>query len=475
MFGNGQLQNKYEHRQELGNKQMSKHLTEAPWISLDPKNLMSNQGPALVARQAEKLGPVLRWVMPIGKLAGQQVVFLVGPEANRFVLHTHREYFSHEQGWTPVIGQLMGKGLLNMDAPEHTWHRKLWNSAFANAYMERYLPLMQRVIAEHTAHWIEQGEIDLYREAREITFHVAAAALAGIERGSRVEQLQKLFYTLIAEGVNTPQSYDERLTRALQARDELTAMLLQLITERRRMPLDEQSRDVVGLILQAHDEQGEGLSDEQVLGHLNILFVAGHETTTILGTYVLYLLATMPELRHHVEAELAALLGNEGGQITVAATREMKILDNVIKETGRLHPPVFTVPRCVVRDVEFAGYILPAGTPVRLALAASHHLSGVFADPGMFDPERFAPPREEDKRTPYALVTFGGGPRLCIGIHFATIEVKALAVHVLRSYHVEPITDQSPAQFGLTATVIPNGIPIRVAARSRSTTIHSDV
>ena len=318
---------------------MSTSLCEAPWVLFDTRELISNQGPALLAQQAQACGPVLRWTIPIGKLAGREAVFLVGPEANRFVMHTHREYFSHEQGWTPVIGHLMGKGLLNMDPPEHTQHRKLWNPAFAHAYMERYVPLVQQVIAERTARWSEQGESDLYREAREITFHVAAAALAGLGRGPRVEQLQRLFYTLIAEGANPdPQSYDERLPKALQARDELTRILLELIAERRKVPADTASGDVLGLIVHARDEEGRRLDDEQILGHLNILLVAGHETTTVLSAFVLSSLATMAEQRQRVEAELDALLGDTPGPISVAATRGMKLLDNFIKEAGRLHP-----------------------------------------------------------------------------------------------------------------------------------------
>ncbi|HMA38038.1 MAG TPA: cytochrome P450, partial [Chloroflexia bacterium] len=139
---------------------------------------------------------------------------------------------------------------------------------------------------------------------------------------------------------------------------------------------------------------------------------------------------------------------------------------NFIRETGRLHPPVFCVPRGVVEDVEFAGYILPAGTQVRLALAAGQRLPTVFADPDRFDPDRFAPPREEDKRTPYSLVTFGGGPRVCIGINFANIEVKVLAAHVLRHYHLEPVSAQPPVQGGVLATFLVDGLPMRVTPRA---------
>jgi cytochrome P450 len=436
--------------------------------------MWSSQGPALLARQSIEHGPVLRWCIPYGQGAEEEKALLVGPAANRFVLHTHRTAFSQERGWTPAVGHLIGKGLLNMDPPEHTWHRKLWNPAFTQAYMERYLPLMQRVIAEHLARWGEQGEIDLYHEARTITFHVAAAALAGIERGPEVERLQQLFYALIAEGASTLQSIDDRLPQALKVRDALNALLLDLIAERRRMPAKARPNDVLGLILEARDEGGHSLSDEQMVGHLTILLVAGHETTTVLTAYTLYRLATLPGWQRRVEAELDALLPDPDELLSVTATRELKTLDTFIKETGRLHSPVRSVPRQVLQEVEFAGYTLPAGTQVRLALAACHRLPSVFAEPETFDPDRFAPPREEDKCTPYGLVTFGGGPRLCIGIHFATIEVKAIVAQVLRAYRLEPLGDQPPKHYGLLATFLPNGMPMRVRAHNHATAVAGD-
>ena len=81
---------------------------------------------------------------------------MVGPEANRFVLLSGREHFSHDLGWTPVIGETFGHGLLNMDPPEHTRHRALMNPAFTATFMAAYLPMMQRVIADRTAAWARQ-------------------------------------------------------------------------------------------------------------------------------------------------------------------------------------------------------------------------------------------------------------------------------------------------------------------------------
>ena len=91
-----------------------------------------------------------------------------------------------------------------------------------------------------------------------------------------------------------------------------------------------------------------------------------------------------------------------------------------------------------------------------------HRLPHVFENPDRFDPDRLAPPREEDKRTPYSLVTFGGGPRVCIGQHFAHVETKALLAHVLRNYRLEPAGDQRPAHAGFFNAFIPGGVRVRV-------------
>jgi cytochrome P450 len=96
---------------------------------------MSGALPTLFARMAIEHGLILRHRAEGGPQAGAEFVFMVGPEANRFVLQTHREHFSHALGWTPLIGESLGRGLLNMDDPEHARHRKMWNPAFASASM----------------------------------------------------------------------------------------------------------------------------------------------------------------------------------------------------------------------------------------------------------------------------------------------------------------------------------------------------
>ncbi|HEY1291804.1 MAG TPA: cytochrome P450 [Chloroflexota bacterium] len=431
----------------------------------------SNQLSPYIARIAEERGPIFEFTPRGGPHTDQSVIYMVGPEANRFVFLTGRDHFSHDQGWTPVVGETLGHGLLNMDPPEHTVHRALMNPAFTSAFMAGYLPLMQRVIADRTTEWIKQDTIDLMVEAREITFDVAAAALVGLRSGPEVDWLRERFYVLLRGGdtrMNPDEDLDlnahwERMIqRQIEARDDLQKKLLELI-ETRRSATSVEQEDVLGMLVRAHDDAGHRLSDEQLLAHVNILLVAGHETTTTLGAWVLYVLAGQPEYAARIEAELTSVLGD--APITSGALHRLPFLSAVIRETGRLHSPVLLLPRGVLSDFEFAGRRVTAGTPVFLAIAAGHRIPSIWDDPERFDPDRFLSPREEDRRTPYALATFGGGPRICLGINFAQLEVMALIAHVQRHYRLSHVSEEPIREFGGLLPALPDGIPVRAAAR----------
>jgi cytochrome P450 len=184
--------------------------------------------PAFLARMAGALGPIFALDFPHGRS-----VYMVGPEANRFVLGSHRDHFSHNLGWTPIIGDLFGHGLLNMDGEEHSRHRKMMNPAFTVAYMARYLPIMNRVIAERTADWPDRDWVDLYDESRKVTFDVAAEALVGFRTGADVDRLRDWFYTLLYSDFNpASESEGQFMERIYGIRAQVTEALLPLIAAR---------------------------------------------------------------------------------------------------------------------------------------------------------------------------------------------------------------------------------------------------
>jgi cytochrome P450 len=356
-----------------------------------------------------------------------------------------------------------------MDPPEHTVHRALMNPAFTSAFMAGYLPLMQGIIAERSAEWLNHATVDLMLEAREITFDVAAAALVGLRGGPEVDWLRERFYVLLRGGdprmnpeLSPTERWDLMVQRQLEARGDLQTKLLELIDARRAHPAAEHD-DVLGMLVRAHDEAGHSLSDEQLLAHVNILLVAGHETTTTLGAWALYVLAEQPDYVTRIVAELGSVVGD--GPLTSESLHSLPVLSAVIREVGRLHSPVLLLPRGVVSDFEFGGRSVKAGTPVFLAIAAGHRMPSVWDDPERFDPDRFLPPREEDRRTAYGLATFGGGPRICLGINFAQVEVMALLAHVLRRYRLSRASSAPVREFGGLLPALPDGLPVRVSAR----------
>lgn len=448
---------------------MTKGYDDIPTIR-PPENLtQSGHVGSFLAQTAIERGPLFRRKFRVGTPDEIEFLYMVGPEANRFVMHTHREHFSHDRGWTPIVGEWMGHGLLNMDPPEWTLHRRMMNPAFTSAYLAAYLPLMHAVIRRRTRDWAERGEIDLYRESREITFDVAATALAGFQTGAEVNQLRSLFYTLVVGPDLTVESWEQFLERRPRVIAELDSLLLPMIAERRRRLRGERdsspTRDVLGMIVDARDDDGKPLEDEQILAHVKILLVAGHETTTTLSTWTLFLLARHPEYLERVLAEVRSVAGDAAGPLAYEEIRALKVLDDVVREAGRLYPPVVAVPRGVVKDFEFADYHVPAGAQVRLSLAGCHRLPRIFPNPDAFDPERFDPPREEDKRNPYALVTFGGGPRVCIGMGFAQEEIKALVTQVLHRYRIEIVDPSEVVHADWLVAYLPKGCRARVAVR----------
>jgi cytochrome P450 len=318
---------------------------------------------------------------------------------------------------------------------------------------------MNRIIRERIGAWGERGEVDVYDEARKITFDVAAQALTGLSAGPETDRFREVFTQMLMLGmvVNSQQEFDTRMT-ALRA--ELDGLIRPKIAERRRRPTD----DILGLLVTAKDAAGEPLSDEQIIAHANILLVAGHETSTSLASWLLYQLTQQPEVTRRVLDEQLALVGPTA-EPTLDEIKRMKYLDLVLLEAERVYPPVSNGPRGVVEAFDFAGYHVPAGTHVFYSIAASHLLPESFAQPDVFDPERFAAPREEHKRTPYALVGFGGGPRVCIGVNFAKVEIKALVSQALRRYTLEAVPDQQLVQFYRVTAVPLYGIRLRVRER----------
>jgi cytochrome P450 len=306
-----------------------------------------------------------------------------------------------------------------------------------------YHDLLVRIIARRLDGWIARGVVDLYEECKVITFDAVAEAVLGICVGAD----RALWRAVYLHGAH-------------HRREELEARYRQVIAQRRLQPADD---DVLGLLARATDNAGQPFSDAQIIAHADTLLVAGYETSASLATWAIYLLAEHPAYHERICAAIESGKG-DAGQADRAGLHS-PLIEYLLNEAERLYPPIPIGARGLLEDVEFAGYALPAGTKVFYSAAATHLLPAIWQEPERFDPDRFAPPREEHRKVPYALVGFGGGPRVCIGFSFARYELAMLLATIAMRFRLTTVPGQTIVQrYGVTSRPR-HGIRVQVQPR----------
>ena len=232
------------------------------------------------------------------------------------------------------------------------------------------------------------------------------------------------------------------------------------IAERKQRGNLQESQDFLGLLLAAVDEDGNRLSEDEVIDQALMVLFAGHENPAMLISWLMFELDAHPEWLARLRAEQDQVVG--AGPLTLSHLKEFTQMSYALKEVERLYPPVQNMSRGVVKDIEYAGYLIPAGWYVDVSPLVTHRLPEIYADPDRFDPDRFAPPREEDKKHPFALVGFGSGPHGCLGFQFALMEMKIILSKLLRNYDwkvtpepsaIAPVRQPSKFQESLEAQV----------------------
>ncbi len=238
-----------------------------------------------------------------------------------------------------------------------------------------------------------------------------------------------------------PPSYKLPLARNRRTRKAIGTLgrhIQHFIDERRADPGE--GNDFLSILLKARDENGQPMSDEQLMAECLTLFGAGHETTASGLTWSWYLLSQHPEIYRRVQQEVDTVL--QGRTPTFADLARLPYCLQVFKETLRLYPPAYMTGRRALRDIEIDGYRIAKGQVVLLAPYTMHRRAEYFPEPEKFEPERFTPERE--KQLPrHAYMPFGAGPRICIGNHFALMEGQLLLATLAQRVSLELVPDQA--------------------------------
>jgi cytochrome P450 len=363
----------------------------------------------------EKYGPIFTL-----KLFTSNAVFMLGPEANHYLLVSHAKNFVWRQGHMRDLIPLMGDGLLTIDGGFHRTHRKLMLPAFHRERIQAATAVMREEVDQALKQLEPGAVVNIYSWTRAVALRVALRALFGVDPD-----------TARAGGLNAAHEFESALS--FYGRDYLLQMLrgpftpfASMLGSRRRLDgllygeIDrrrangERGEDILSMLLDARDEDGRELERKHIRDEVMTLLFAGHDTTTSTVAFMFYELARNPDILDDPDVSV----------------------DMIVDETLRKYPPAYVGPRRSLEAFEFDGHTVPAGAHVNYCSWASHHLPDVFPEPERFLPQRFS--EENVAKLPLgAYVPFGGGSRTCIGMRFGQAEIAIIARALLERFRLE--------------------------------------
>ncbi len=393
----------------------------------------------------------------------QKMVLMTGPEANEAFFRAPDAQLDQSQAYK-IMTPIFGKGVV-FDAPPHKKDQqlKMLMPVLRDKPMRGYAQVIVQEVEEMIAAWGDSGEIDLLEFMKELTIYTSSHCLLGDEfRYELNDEFAKIYHDL-EKGVNPlafvfPYLPLPVFRRRDKARVKLQALVTDIIAKRAQK--SEKSEDAFQLLIDASYDDGTPLSAHEITGMLIGTIFAGHHTTAGTAAWTLLELAKRPEHLKRVLKELDQHFGVDG-EVTFQSLREIPILENVIKEVLRLHPPLIFLIRKVMKDFHFKGYTVKAGKYVCASPRVSHRIAEIFPEPEKFDPDRYLEDRQEDAQ-PFSWIAFGGGKHKCTGNAFAMLQLKAIFSILLRRYTFELIDEKDYYQDDFTQMVVQPLSPCKV-------------
>ena len=372
-------------------------------------------------------------------------VALIGAEANELLLFNKEKIFSSEQGWGPVLDQLFPRGLMLMDFDHHRIDRRALSIAFKPEPMRHYSGALNRGIAAEVAKW--EGPLAFYPAIKKLTLDLAADSFIGIPWGPEADRINVAFVDMVQASV-APIRKPLPFTQMKKGVDGRKYLVDYFTRETLRRRAEGGGQDMFSQFATATREDGSLLPVDEVVDHMNFLMMAAHDTITSSATSLIYYLAREPEWQERVREEIFAVTGGPDGQGNPRALDyddlgKLDLTEMAFKESLRMIPPVPSMPRRALREFEFGGYRIPAGAMVGINIYWTHHSEEYWDNPFTFDPMRFTPDKVRERHK-YAWVPFGGGAHMCLGLHFAYMQVKILLAQLLQRYRIEAAPGYNP-------------------------------
>ncbi|KAL7125999.1 hypothetical protein ABFS83_14G155000 [Erythranthe nasuta] len=380
---------------------------------------------------------------------GNPSIIVTTAEACRKVL-TDDEAF--KPGWPTSTVNLIGKkSFVGISDEEHKWLRKLTSAPVnGNEALSVYMKYIEDNVVTALEKWSEMGEIEFLTELRKLTFTIIMHIFMSSESEQVMEVLEReytaLNYGVRAMAINIPGfAYHS----ALKARKKLVEVLQATVTSRRNLRGEnppKAKKDMMDALMEAEDENGRKLDDEEIIDVLVMYLNAGHESSGHITMWATLFLQKHPDVFKRAKAEQEEIVKNrpvDQTGLSLKEIRQMDYLSKVIDETLRVITFSLVVFREAKKDVHVCGYTIPKGWKVLVWFRSVHFDPETYVEPKKFDPSRW------DGFTPKAgnFLPFGGGSRLCPGNDLAKIEISIFLHHFLLNYELERHNPASPMMY----------------------------
>ncbi|MEO1652460.1 MAG: cytochrome P450 [Bacteroidota bacterium] len=375
------------------------------------------------------------------------VLLSANPGFIKQVLQSNQKNYTKDRGYDQ-LALLLGKGLVTSRGEFWKKQRRIAQPTFHKKNLSLLFEAMREVARVYLEELhAKRGQVlDISEEMMRLTARIALKSLFSVDQGGDLKEIYESF-SFAQEYVahramnplNIPLSHlNGRHRRFLKHKKVLDQLIHQFIEDRQKS--GESRPDFLQMLLDArYEDNGEPMSPQQVLDELVTIFSAGHETSSNGLTWTLYLLAQHPKVLEKLKKEVQAVVGE--GIPSFEQLGQLQYTRQVIEEGMRVYPPVWSVSRVAIEQDEWAGHPIKKGTVVILLIYHLHRDPALWESAETFDPDRFTSERVKSRPNHHYL-PFGAGPRMCIGNHFALMEMQLVLPLLIRDFGYELLQDQ---------------------------------
>jgi cytochrome P450 len=376
--------------------------------------------------------------LKIGKT--KHVILSRDNEVAEYILQKNQKNFQKSELQTKFISKYLGKGLLTANGDFWLKQRRLIQPAFHKQKMNQLVQNMQQTIISELKDLPEEKAVASFPIMNQLAFNVVAKSLFHIsakeEKLNHLKEIILQVQDFLIKEIRLPyKAFWFKVSGQIKKHQALAlesdAIIREIVEERKKSK--DKHNDLLDMLLETrYEDTGEGMSIQQLIDEIKILFIAGHETTANALTFMLHLLGNHPQIQQKVFDEIIEIESQTAD--VVEQLQKMTYINAVINESMRLYPPAWITDRENIDDDEFLGYRIKEKTLIGVSFYELHRNPKYWINPEEFNPERFL--GEQKKESYKYFYPFGAGPRMCIGLGFAMYEMCLALSHIIKNYEV---------------------------------------